>query len=865
MSCGWVFPMTSANLSREEAAQRSASIIVRSYDVIVDVRGATDAAQPMFDTTSTITFDASTASTWLDLLDAEVDSVVVNDEPVEVRYDGARIPLDGLRTDATNVVTVTGRGTYSRSGQGLHRFVDPEDQRTYLYTQYEPADSRRVFANFEQPDLKAVFNLVVLAPEGWTVLGNQPATAVIAASEGGSRHEFAPTPKLSTYLTVLCAGEWARVAQDAWTSPTGLEVDLGLYSRRSLARFVEADEVLAVTKQGMDWYDANFGTPYPWGKYDQIFVPEYNLGAMENPGCVTFTEQYVFRSAATRAQRQGRANTILHEMAHMWFGDLVTPAWWDDLWLKESFAEFMGAHVSVEATEYEQAWVAFAGRRKAWAYAQDQLPTTHPIVADITDLEAAAQNFDGITYAKGAAVLRQLVAFVGLDNFLAGSRAYFTQHAFSTARLDDLLRALEDVSGRDLGAWSRAWLQTAGPDELVPELLTDGGQIESLAVHQESLDARTGAAVGRPHSLAVGLYRFEGAALLRDELLRVELDGTGTTAVLDAVGLQAPDLVLVNDTDLTYAKVGLDGRSLRTALDHLSALGDPLARALVWSSLWNMTRDARLPVANYLAGVMAHAPAETDSATLTELLGNCWTALSRFLPPQAREELRAAHAQGLLDGLRGATPGSDQQLVWARAVARAAVDDPTLADAVQREFDPTTRTQGLELGTDLRWAGVQALVAQGRMDDGALSAERKLDPSAGGRVQALAAQTSRPDAAVKTAAWQRVHTPRGNSNDEVDALVAGLTVAGQDDLVRGFSGDWFDGLEHTWSSHALEIAQRLVRGLFPPTEDAPELAGAWLAAHPDAPGALRRLVLEGQDQALRARRVRQAQAVLLGE
>uniref|UniRef100_UPI003B67471D aminopeptidase N n=1 Tax=Rhodococcus sp. O3 TaxID=3404919 RepID=UPI003B67471D len=612
--------MSTANLTRAETATRANAVRVHAYRVQLDLRDAPDPATSGFATTTTIEFTSTSSETWLDFLGPSVESVTVNGVPVAVAYDGARIALSGLAED--NVVTVAATGEYSRSGEGLHRFVDPADGQTYLYTQYEPADARRVFACFEQPDLKAPFTFDVSAPERWQVVSNQ-AVAHRNSVPGGQRVVFAPTPPMSTYITAVVAGPY-HLVESSW-SRDDLAVDLGVLCRASLAQYLDADAIVEITRQGLDFFAEHFGYPYPWGKYDQVFVPEYNLGAMENPGCVTFTESYVFRGAATAAQYQGRANTILHEMAHMWFGDLVTMKWWDDLWLKESFADYMGSLVSAEATEFTDAWVAFANRRKAWAYLQDQLPTTHPVVADIVDLEAAKLNFDGITYAKGASVLKQLVAYVGRDAFFEGARRYFRAHAFGNTTLDDLLTELSATSGRDLTGWARAWLQTTGVSTLTLEPAGSGG----FEIVQSD---------PRPHRLAVGQYDFdESGNLVRRYRIEVDLEQRRTR-----VDLADAPLTLLNDDDLTYAKIRLDARSLATVEESLERITDPLARGLVWSALWNATRDAELLATRYVAMAQRFAPAESNLALLAAVQTNVATAIEHYLPEAARPGYRRA-------------------------------------------------------------------------------------------------------------------------------------------------------------------------------------------------------------------------------
>ncbi|GAB6857432.1 aminopeptidase N [Microbacterium xylanilyticum] len=830
--------MTTANLTRTETAARSASVTLLRSRLELDVTGAVDAATTGFPTSSTLEFDATAPETWIDFLGEAVHEVVLNDTSQDVEWDGARIRLRGLA--AHNTVVIRATGAYSRSGEGLHRFADPVDGGVYLYTHDEPADARRFMACFEQPDMKAPLTVVVTAPAEWEVLANQSPVST-RVDDGAQTVEFAPTLPLSSYLTCIAAGPYVRVSSE-WRRD-GLVVPLSVLSRASMAEHLPADEILEITRQGLDFFADAFAFPYPWGKYDQIFVPEYNIGAMENPGLVTFTEAYLYRGAATRAQRQARANTILHEMAHMWFGDLVTMRWWDDLWLKESFADYMGSHASVAATEFGDAWVAFANRRKAWAYTQDQLPTTHPIVADITDLEAAKLNFDGITYAKGAAVLKQLVAFAGEDAFFEGARRYFARHAYGNTTLEDLLVELEQASGRDMRAWAQAWLQTTGMSTLRIERDADGA---AVVVQSDP----------RPHRLQIGVYDLREDALVLRERVPVDLVAERT-----AVTLPDADLVLLNDGDLTYAKARLDDRSLAAVERGLSSLDDALARGLVWAALWNAVRDGDLAVARYLAIVVAHAPGESDSALLGGVVLNAAFAIGHYLPEADRAEARRAWLDATWQALGDAEPAGDAQLVWARAFAAAASFD----DA--RRLDVSTLLigagpAGLAMDADLRWELLTALVTTGHAGAEEITEEQLRDNTASGRTAALAAAASTPNEAVRAADWRAAWGDLTLSNGHLDATIRGFGAGARRDLVEAFDAEYFTRIEQAWAERSIEIARRLVIGLYPNAEST-ELADAWLDAHPHAPAALRRIVLEQRDHQQRAIRVRQAQGALV--
>ncbi|MGW1954799.1 aminopeptidase N [Streptomyces sp. NPDC001920] len=850
--------MPGENLSRDEARERAALLSVDGYDVSLDVRSAVgdrDAgsqAPRTFRSVTTIRFRCAEpgATSFADLIAPSVTAVSLNGkdlDPSEV-FDGSRIVLEDLAAD--NELTVDAQCAYSRTGEGLHRFVDPEDGEVYLYTQYEPADSRRVFANFEQPDLKAPFRFEVRAPEGWTVWSNG------AGELADGTWRFAETKPISTYITCVVAGPYHYVT-DSYTRTfddgTTLEVPLGAMCRKALAPHFDAEDVFLVTKQGLDFFHDHFDYPYPFGKYDQAFVPEYNLGAMENPGMVTFREEFIFRGKVTRTSYEGRANVILHEMAHMWFGDLVTMVWWDDLWLKESFADFMGTFASVGATRFKDAWITFANRRKAWAYRADQLPSTHPITADIRDLQDAKLNFDGITYAKGASVLKQLVAYVGQDAFLEGARRYFKRHAYGNTRLGDLLSVLEETSGRDMTAWARSWLQTAGVNSLTPQVLLDPeGRVSELAVVQEAAESHPEL---RPHRVAVGLYRRgEGGELARYARAEVDVDGP-RTVVAELAGAEAPELVLVNDDDLTYCKTRFDETSLATLRVALGDLTDPLARALCWSALWNMTRDALLPAREFIGLVLEFAHRESDIGVLQMLHAWAESALTNYAAPKWRAQGAELLRQGTLAQLYAAEPGSEHQLAMARFFARV-TDEPGL-ELLTGLLDGTASIDGLDVDQELRWAFLEPLAAHGVVDESALAAELARDDTASGRRHQVRCLAARPSEAVKAQAWAQVVESDALSNALVEATIAGFAQANQRELLAPYAEKYFAAIERVWSERSIQIGMDVVRGLFPALQHSPatlDAADAWLAAHEDAAPALRRLVLEARDDLARGLR-----------
>ncbi len=692
--------MTS-NLTRDEARDRARLISVGSYQVELDLTGS-DAT---FGSVTTARFDCSEpgAATFIELTAPSVTEITLNGRHLDLAaFDGDRITLPGLA--GHNELRVVARCAYSRTGEGLHRFADPADKSIYMYTDLETFDAHRVYACFDQPDLKATFEFTVTGQDDWKVISNMaPDIAAEPAGPGVTRWHFAPSPVMSTYITAIAAGPYYEIT----ASHDG--IPLGIFCRQSLASYLDHDEIFEITRQGFDYFHAAFGVRYPFGKYDQLFVPEYKAGAMENAGCVTFLEDYIFRSRVTDTDRESRAQTILHEMAHMWFGDLVTMRWWDDLWLNESFATWCEMVSSTEATRWTNGWTSFAQGFKAWAYRQDQLPSTHPIAADIPDIEAVEVNFDGITYAKGAAVLKQLVAYAGRDNFLAGVRDYFGRHAWGNATLADLLGSLEQASGRDLASWSKSWLETAGVNTLRPAFDTDGdGRFTAFRVLQE---APADHPELRPHRIAIGLYDRTEAGIIRRR--RVELDVAGAvTEVAELVGDRQPDLVLVNDDDLSYAKIRLDERSLQTVVSAISEIRDPLAAALCWAAAWDMTRDAEMRARDLLALTRAGAPSLQQMPVLERVLATTSMAMRRYADPAWRGHGVAELDQTLRDWLLSAEPGSDHQLAYAQALAGVATTAESL-DLLAGLLNGSVSVDGLAVDTELRWQLLHRLVSRG--------------------------------------------------------------------------------------------------------------------------------------------------------
>lgn len=852
--------MPGTNLTREEAQQRAQLLAVESYGIELDLSGAQEGGT--YRSVTTVRFDVTAengAESFIDLVAPAVHEVTLNGDsldPAEVFAD-SRIALPGLLR-GRNILRVVADCAYTNTGEGLHRFVDPVDDQAYLYTQFEVPDARRVFASFEQPDLKATFQFTVKAPEGWTVISNSPTP-----EPQDNVWEFEPTPRISSYITALIVGPYHSV--HSVYEKDGQSVPLGIYCRPSLAEYLDSDAIFEVTRQGFEWFQEKFDYAYPFEKYDQLFVPEFNAGAMENAGAVTIRDQYVFRSKVTDAAYEVRAETILHELAHMWFGDLVTMEWWNDLWLNESFATYtsIACQAAHPESRWPHSWTTFANSMKTWAYRQDQLPSTHPIMAEINDLDDVLVNFDGITYAKGASVLKQLVAYVGEDEFFRGVQAYFKAHAYGNTRLSDLLGALETTSGRDLKAWSKAWLETAGINVLRPEIETDGnGVVTSFSIRQEAPALPAGAKgepTLRPHRIAVGLYELDDASgkLVRDERIELDVDGE-LTAVPQLAGRRRPAVILLNDDDLSYAKVRLDEQSLAFVTEHLGDFESSLPRALCWASAWDMTRDAQLAARDYLSLVLSGIGKESDIGVVQSLQRQVKLAIDLYADPAAREALLARWTDATLAHLRAAAPGSDHQLAWARAFA-ATARTPEQLDVLDALLDGSQTVEGLVVDTELRWAFVQRLAAVGRFDEAEIAGEYERDRTAAGERHAATARAARPTEEAKAEAWASVVDSDKLPNAVQEAVIGGFVQTDQREVLASYADRYFAVVKDIWESRSHEMAQQIAVGLYPTVQVSQETldkTDAWLAsAEPNA--ALRRLVSEsraGVERALRAQR-----------
>lgn len=851
--------MPGQNLTREEATIRSEIVSDAHYRVELDLtRG-----DKFFLSTTEVDFQAREgASTFIDLIASSIHEITLNGACVDASaYADSRISLTNLQ--ARNHLRVVADCIYMHTGEGMHRFTDPQDNKSYVYTQFEVPDARRVYTVFEQPDIKADFTFTVTTPPEWKVFSNSPSPKPEFSPDGKvAVHRFTPTEKISSYLTAIIAGPYEGHT-GSLTSCDGREIPLGVYCRASMLKHLDAEEILDITRAGFAFYEEAFGRPYPFRKYDQIFVPEYNAGAMENAGCVTFRDEYVFRSRPVQTRVERRVETILHELAHMWFGDLVTMKWWNDLWLNESFAEFMSTKATAEATKWTDIWITFSASEKAWAYRQDQLPSTHPVVAPIDDLEDVQVNFDGITYAKGACVLSQLVTYVGWDNFRRGVGAYLGKHAWGNATLQDLLTELEQACGKDLHTWSKAWLEEAGITWIKPVVRREGSEIKSLRIVQEVF---TPGASLRPQRMKVTAYNLES----RDGK-QVFVPGHSEEFDLEDAGRDLPgfigqrgDVLMVNDLDLAYGKVRLDAESVDFASQHIDCFENSLARSQVLAILWDMVRDGEMPAHKYVGTALSALTVETNSTVMAVTLRSIDTSIERYINPD-RRKAAARHLSSSLRCLSRVAPAdSDSQLQLVRAAARRA-ETPEDVQAAYDLFSGKETLTGLKLDAEMRWNLLTSLAAAGKVSVVDINEELKRDDTVNGRERALEAKAALPETGEKSAAFELAYADSELTNDQLGSLIAGFNRVKDPRILAPYAAQYFDSLLETYDKRTHEIGEQLIVGLYPLElvgfEDTGvnviELTRDWLTKHADAPAALIRMMKENQAT---AERIARAQA-----
>ncbi|HEY5304061.1 MAG TPA: aminopeptidase N [Acidimicrobiales bacterium] len=842
--------MSVEEITRDQTIERAKLVNSVSYDVSLDLTGGDE----VFGSVSVITFSCATpgASTYVDLVAHAVYEIVVNGvvlDPVTAWANG-RITLSGLLEH--NEVRIAADCSYANDGTAMHRSVDSADGKVYVYTALEPADARRVYANFEQPDLKAAFTLHVSAPAHWTVFSNQPTPEPTPRADSTSVRDFAPTPRISTYLTTVVAGEYV-VVRDSHTSVTGQVIPLALACRASFANYLDAEELFDLTKRGLDFFTELFGTDYPFAKYDQVFVAEFD-SAVENVGCVVITEELLFGSRVTDLMYERRTNTLLHEMAHMWFGDLVTMQWWDDLWLNESFAEFCATLACAEATRFTDAWATFAYSRKTWGLMQDRLPTTHPIAAYVATVTEAESNFDGISYAKGASVLKQLVAYVGRDNFFTAIKGYFDRHAWGNTTLADLLEALEAGSGKSLSPWSKAWLEAAGPNTLRSEFeVDDQGTFTSFAVLQEASESQP---TLRPHRISIGLYDRVDGALVRTRRVMVEI-ASARADVSELVGEKQPDLLVLNDDDFGFAAVRFDARSLDTLTQSIGEITDPLARAVCWVAALDMVNQAELSLAAFVGMVSIAMETEPSVAVVQTVHHETAQVIAHLGDPKEVPKLKEQLAAAAARLLGAAEPGSDHQLAWAELLGWTATSDEQV-ELVAALLDASTTVPGLVIDTELRWTLLGRLVTTGRVADADIDTELIRDPTDAGERRAATCRAALPEAKHKEAAWKMLAETDSLGVQGVLEVAEGFTQSEHAALLAPYARRYFDVIQDVWSSHGDHFRVVLSQALFPataPPREVIEQIDSFLAARQRDRG-LERVLVEFRDVAERALRSR---------
>jgi aminopeptidase N len=873
------FTRRSTNLTRDAAAARAGAIEVESYRIVIDLTdGSGNVSATTFHSTTTVTFTARPgARTFIDIDPGDsgkVHSATLNNVAIDVtRYDKNQgITLTDLA--AQNSLVVEADCTYSHDGEGLYRFEDPTEKEVYLYTQFETAAAKRVFACFDQPDLKASFALTVVAPEHWIVVSNTVTTDIQAASRA-KVHTFAPTARISTYLVALIAGPYVGWADIYTDESVEIEIPLRIFCRKSLQESMDAPALFDLTKRGFTFYHENFGVMYPFGKYDQVFCPAYNAGAMENVGAVTFTEDHVFRGHVTLSQKARRAETLLHEMAHMWFGDLVTMKWWDDLWLNETFATWASNLCLANAHEFGEAWTTFANVEKPRAYRQDQLPTTHPVADDVPSLNLVGANFDDITYIKGASTLKQLVAYIGLDRFLAALRDYFTRHAYGNAELNDLLAALQQKApDRDLGGWAKQWLKTTGLNTLSADFDAPAGNLTRFAVVQGGAEPGNGQT--RIHKIQIGVYDDNSTGKLVRVHGPISVDIVGArTEVPELQGVPRGKLILLNENDDTYCLLRLDPGSLDTALSRVGDIREGLPRAQIWSALWEMTRDGALRPREFASLVTSKLHTETQVAVAQNLIIQAQTALTYYAEPAwATEQGWPAFADRLLELARDPKGGSDERLGYINGLGADRKKERQRSSVLSQRHievlsalldggDPKELLPGIELDNDLRWRIVIALATAGVSDaDRLIDAQYQTDSSETGRLNSEQARAARPLAESKKTVWRRVLEDKHISTSDARALIAGFAAPGQAELLAPYTSRYFDSIVAVWNNFPEAVATTIVTGLYPlwdVSQDGIDTAGVFLR-RPEVPAPLGRLIREGQADVIRAHAARAADA-----
>ncbi|MFJ9003818.1 aminopeptidase N [Streptomyces canus] len=806
------------SLTREEAGERGSLLLVHSYGVDLDLTTGSDT----FRSTTKIRFDACEAGTetFLDIEPKELRSITLNGRQLDVSAlrDG-RFPLTGLA--AENEVVVVADMSYSHECEGLHRYTDPADGETYVYSFVYVDNARRVFACFDQPDLKAPYVFELLVPETWQVLGNSEAVRT-----GPGRWKLTESPALATYLTALVAGPYASFRTEHHGIP------LGLHCRASLADSLktDVDEVFEITAQCLDAYTELFGVGHPFAKLDQVFVPEFSVLSLDHPGCVLLREQYLFSSAATDSERETRAVVLAHGLSLLWLAGLVTNTWWNDLWLGQSLADYMAHRVTSEVTRFPGPPTTFAARRKAQAYLPDQRPSTHPVSIEGPDVRTVQLELDRISYFKGHSVLRQLAAHVGDQALRTGLRTYFDRHTYSTATFADFLAAMSEAAGTDLTDWADKWLHSANVNTLTPEITVADGRVTSAAVLQGAPDSHP---VLRPHTMDVGLYHPDGSTTVR-----VHVDGE-RTELPQLVGRPAPSFLLLNDGDLTYAKIRFDAGSLTALPDMLPRLSS-LNRAMVWCALLLGVQDGTYPAAAHLALVSRMVQEESELSILAEVLEQARNDVAdRFLAPEERPAAMARVAEALRGRLARTDADDERMITLFRGLVEFTADTMELSGWLAGDGLPP----GLVLDTDVSWRIRYRLAVLGGMDTADIAAAVHAGPGAVAEQYAAKCRAALPEASAKNEAWTTIMHGSDLSNYELWSLAEGFWQPEQTALTEPYVERFFTDMPAAADRRGDLVLDLLLRFLYPRYATGPGTLAA----------AKRMLALDGLPVTLRRR------------
>lgn len=855
-----------SDLTMEQAKERKARLSNIAYSLKVDLSDG-NKKDSKFAGDLTVRFDLKNTSKDLriELFKGEVTKLVVNGTDVPTtakRLYWIDLPKSALKA-GTNTVAISYRQEYSTTGEGLHRFFDPEDGRVYLHTQFETFDANRFMPVFDQPDLRATLAMEVTAPKDWTVITGTAESSVKAVGAKAKHWVFPATGEISSYLFSLHAGPYAMF-KDTYKRADGSTVPLRLFGRQSLRRYIDHKDFFKVSKQALQYFEGFFATPYPFGKLDQVIPPEFNSGGMENVAAITYSERTVPRTEPTRRQRRDRAGLIMHEIAHMWYGDLVTMAWWNDLWLNESFASIMAQMGLDEATEYKEAWQTFAAYSKLWAYTEDAMITTHPIEGAVNTAKVAESIFDGITYDKGASTLKQLMFYMTPEAFREGMRVYFKTHAWKNTTRADFIAALQTQTKKNLSLWAERWLQQSGTDRVTASWNCEGGRLKAVDLKLEPTPGRK----FRPQSMLVGFYQAIGQKTVLETTARVDFETSGSQTVKG--DWACPQFVYPNTDDHAYVNVRLDAKSLEFLTKRLAQVDDLIVRSLVWNDLWRMVRDAELPLKTYVDVVTTNFPTETNeviSGQIVNTIDSPWGGASilYYWPSTAPQAARTAFVKMVEDNfiarIHGAKAGSDDQKFWFDNLVRLA-ETPKALDQIHAWYANKRVGPKFALDVDRKWKIARTLRRYKHPKaDAVLQAMKKEDPSDRGRKSAIAAEVVHPDVQVKKQWIDEVTLGTSKrSYDEIRTAFRDIFPLEQTSMRMGFAEQFYQYLEKNRNSEDRVKVGTILDGILPLACD-PTSAGRLkgkVTQYNDIDPSIKKDTLMSVDEDERCQRVRAA-------